>query len=357
MSTLFDPLQIGDLLLPNRIIMSPLTRTRAVGGQHVPNDLMLEYYKQRAAAGLIITEATVVSPMGVGYENVPGAWTNAQTKAWQRITSAVHEAGGRIFMQLWHVGRISHPLLLGGALPVAPSAIAAAGTVNLLRPKQPYPVPRALDEHEIPGIVLEYQQAALNAKIAGFDGVEVHGANGYLLDQFLQDVPNRRTDRYGGSIENRARLLLEVTDAVIGVWGASRVGVHLSPRCDRPGLGDSDPGSLFRYIVDELSTRDIAFILSREYEAEDSLGPDLKRRFSGSWIANELFTFESASASLLRDEADAIAFGRAFIANPDLPRRFQNGAPLNEVDAAHVYFGDSVGYTDYPEMERTDGTI
>ncbi|PKP72371.1 MAG: alkene reductase [Alphaproteobacteria bacterium HGW-Alphaproteobacteria-5] len=351
MPTLFDPVRIGDLDLPNRIIMAPLTRTRAIGGAHIPNELMAEYYVQRASAGLIFTEATVISPMGVGYANVPGVWTAEHIEGWRRITDAVHRAGGRIFQQLWHVGRISHPTLLGGALPVAPSAIAAEGTVKLLRPKQPYPVPRALEEHELPGIVEEYRNAARNAQAAGFDGVEVHGANGYLLDQFLQDATNRRDDGFGGSVENRAKLLLDVTDAVIGVWGASRVGVHISPRCDRPGLGDSDPRALFGHVVEELARRRIAFIFSREYEDADSLGPDLRSRFSGAWIANELFTRDSAQAAVETGRADAVAFGRLFIANPDLPARFRIGAPLNEVNADTVYFGHAAGYTDYAPLD------
>ena len=237
MANLFEPIKMGDLLLPNRIIMAPLTRCRANVGR-VPNDLMVEYYRQRASAGLIITEATSVSPMGVGYPATPGIWSDEQVAGWQKITTAVHQAGGRIMLQLWHVGRISDPHYLDGALPVAPSAIAAQGHVSLLRPKQAYVTPRALATEEIAGIVDAYRLGAQNAKKAGFDGVEIHGANGYLLDQFLQDGSNQRTDQYGGSIENRARLMLEVTDAVVSVWGAGRVGMHLAPRADAHSMGD-----------------------------------------------------------------------------------------------------------------------
>jgi N-ethylmaleimide reductase len=239
MANLFDPIKIGDLTLNNRIIMAPLTRSRAVGGERVPNALMAEYYVQRASAGLILSEATAVTPQGVGYADTPGIWSDAQVAGWKLVTDAVHAAGGKIFLQLWHVGRISDPSFLNGDAPVAPSAIAAKGNVSLLRPPRPYPVPRALDTAELPGIVAAYRKGAENAKLAGFDGVEIHGANGYLLDQFLQDGTNQRTDAYGGSIENRARLMLEVTDACIEVWGAGRVGMHLAPRRDAHDMSDS----------------------------------------------------------------------------------------------------------------------
>ena len=236
MSKLHDPLHVGALTLPNRIIMAPLTRCRASAGR-VPNDLMLEYYVQRASAGLILTEATSIDPMGVGYPDTPGIWSEEQVAGWKKITSAVHVAGGRMFLQLWHVGRVSDPVYLNGALPVAPSAIAPSGHVSLIRPVKPFVTPRALDRSELPGVVAAYRKGAENARRAGFDGVEIHGANGYLLDQFLQDKSNLRTDDYGGSIENRARLALEVTDAVISVWGADRVGYHIAPRGDSHGMG------------------------------------------------------------------------------------------------------------------------
>ncbi len=231
MATLFDSLQLGPLLLSNRIFLAPLTRARA-GQQRVPNALMAEYYRQRAGAGLILTEATSVTPMGVGYANTPGIWSEEQVNGWKLVTQAVHDAGGRIFLQLWHVGRISDPMFLDGAQPVAPSAITPAGHVSLVRPEKPFVTPRALELNEIPGIIEAYRKGAENAKLAGFDGVEIHGANGYLLDQFLQSTTNQRTDKYGGSVENRARLMLEVTDAVISVWGGDRVGMHLAPRGD-----------------------------------------------------------------------------------------------------------------------------
>ena len=244
MSRLFEPLQLGDLYLPNRIVMAPLTRCRAGAGR-VPTPLMAEYYAQRASAGLILSEATAVTPMGVGYPDTPGIWSDEQVAGWKMVTQAVHAAGGRIFLQLWHVGRISDPHYLDGAQPVAPSAIAAEGHVSLMRPKKAFVTPRALALEEIPGIVEAYRKGAENARIAGFDGVELHGANGYLLDQFLQDSTNHRTDAYGGSIENRARLMLEVTDAAISVWGCGRVGLHIAPRGDAHSMGDSNPLATF----------------------------------------------------------------------------------------------------------------
>ena len=353
MSLLFTPIQVGDLNLPNRVIMAPLTRCRASEGR-VPNALMAEYYAQRASAGLILTEATSVMPMGVGYPDTPGIWSAEQIEGWQRVTEAVHAAGGRIFMQLWHVGRVSHPDYLDGALPVAPSALAPEGHVSLLRPKRDYVVPRALETEEIPAIVEAYRQGAINAKAAGFDGVELHGANGYLLDQFLQDSTNRRTDRYGGSIENRARLLLEVTDAAIGVWGAGRVGVHLAPRCDAHTMGDSDPLATFSFVARELGRRKIAFIFARESQASPRLGPALKSAFGGVYIANEGLTRDMAEALINAGEADAVAFGKDFIANPDLPARLLKNAPLNpaQPESFHGYGRSNPveGYTDYPFM-------
>lgn len=348
-SRLLEPLTAGDLRLPNRVLMAPLTRCRASAGR-VPNDLMREYYTQRAGAGLILSEATSVTPMGVGYPDTPGVWSAEQVAGWKRITEAVHAAGGRMFLQLWHVGRISDPSYLGGALPVAPSAVAARGHVSLLRPKRPYVTPRALDTDEIPGIVEAYRQGAVNARDAGFDGVEIHGANGYLLDQFLQDSTNRRTDRYGGSIENRARLMLEVTDAVISVWGSGRVGMHLAPRGDSHDMGDSDPGATFGYVAGELGKRKIAFICAREAEGPGRLGPELKRRFGGVYVANEGYSRESADAAIRAGDADAVAFGKLFIANPDLPGRFATNAALNEPVPATFYGSSPQGYTDYPAL-------
>ena len=352
MTTLFDPITIGDLTLKNRIIMAPLTRARAVGGKRAPNALMAEYYAQRASAGLILSEATSVTPQGVGYENTPGLWSDEQVEGWKLVTAAVHAAGGRIFAQLWHVGRISDPSLLDGDAPVAPSAIAANGNVSLLRPARPYPVPRALDTEELAGVVAAYRKGAENAKLAGFDGVEIHGANGYLLDQFLQDGSNQRTDQYGGSIENRARLMLEVTDACIAVWGAQRVGMHLAPRRDSHDMGDSTPAATFGYVARELGKRKIAFICAREAVGEDSLGPLLKKEFGGIYIANEKMDKQTAEQVLTSGTADAIAFGKAFIANPDLPRRLQLDAPLNAPRPETFYHATAEGYTDYPELAQ-----
>ncbi|GBQ81039.1 NADH:flavin oxidoreductase [Gluconacetobacter johannae DSM 13595] len=351
MPTLFDPLTIGDLTLPNRVIMAPLTRLRA-GDTHVPNALMADYYVQRASAGLILSEATPVSPQGIGYRGVPGIWSAEQVAGWRQVTQAVHGAGGRIFMQLWHVGRISDPSLLDGDLPVAPSAIAAQGHVSLLRPERPFVTPRALDSGEIPGIVEAFRQGAAHARQAGFDGVEIHGANGYLLDQFLQDSTNHRTDRYGGSIENRARLLLEVTDAAISVWGAGRVGVHLAPRCDAHSMGDSNPAATFGHVATELGRRRIAFLCAREAVGPDSLGPRLKAAFGGPYIANEGLTGASAQAALDAGWADAAAFGKPFIANPDLPARLRDDAPLNPPAPATFYGAGPEGYVDYPALSR-----
>ncbi|SNB74159.1 2,4-dienoyl-CoA reductase [Arboricoccus pini] len=350
MPSLFDPLRLGDLEIPNRIVMAPLTRLRSDDTVHVPTPLMVEYYCQRASAGLILTEATPVTPQGIGYPRVPGIWSDAQVEGWKAITQAVHAAGGRIFMQLWHVGRISDPIYLNGESPVAPSAIRPAGTVSLVRPQKEYVTPRALESHEIPGIVAAYKQGANNAKRAGFDGVEIHGANGYLLDQFLQDGTNKRTDAYGGPIENRARLMLEVTDAAIDVWGAGRVGMHLAPRRDSHDMSDSNPEGTFGYVAEQLKQRKIAFICAREAEGPDSLGPKLKRIFGGPYIANESFTFEAAQASLARGDADAVAFGKLFIANPDLVARFAQRAPLNTPDPTTFYSHDKIGYIDYPSL-------
>ena len=350
MTTMFDPIKVGALELPNRIVMAPLTRSRAVGGGRVPNALMAEYYVQRASAGLILSEATAVTPMGVGYADTPGIWSDEQVQGWKLVTDAVHKAGGRIFLQLWHVGRISDPVFLDGALPVAPSAIQPKGHVSLVRPKRDYATPRALDTAEIPAIVAAYRKGAENAKKAGFDGVEIHGANGYLLDQFLQDSTNQRSDQYGGSVENRARLMLEVTDACIEVWGADRVGMHLAPRRDSHDMGDSDPAATFGYVARELGKRKIAFICAREAIGEDSLRPLLKKEFGGVYIANEKLTKESAEQLISSGEADAVAFGVWFIANPDLPKRLKSGAPLNAPKPELFYHPTAEGYTDYPAL-------
>ncbi len=350
MTTLFEPIKVGALELPNRIIMAPLTRARA-GDPRVSNALMAEYYAQRASAGLLISEATSVTPAGVGYVNTPGIWSEAQMESWKLVTTAVHKAGGRIFMQLWHVGRISDPIFHDGNLPVGPSAIAAKGHVSLLRPERPYPVPRALETDEVAGVVEAYRKGAENAKRAGFDGVELHGANGYLLDQFLQDVSNQRTDQYGGSLENRARLMCDAVDAAISVWGAGRVGLHIAPRGDAHSMGDSDLKATFTYVAKEMGKRKIAFICAREHKADGWLSPHLKTAFGGVYIVNEGFNKASAEAALEAGEADAVAFGKLYIANPDLVERFAHDADINKWDMATFYTPDAPGYTDYPSLQ------
>ena len=352
MPTLEDPIRIGDWELRNRVIMAPLTRCRSSEGR-VPNDLMRQYYQQRASAGLIISEATSISPMGVGYPNTPGIWSQDQIAGWKRVTDGIHAAGGRIVLQLWHVGRVSDPIYLNGALPVAPSAIAPEGHVSLIRPEKPFVRPRALKLGEIAGIIEDYRRGAENALAAGFDGVEIHGANGYLPDQFLQDVSNHRTDEYGGSIENRARLMLEAVDAAISVWGASRVGLHLAPRGRSHSMGDSNKPATFGYVASEVRKRGIAFICVRESLEEPRVGPELKRIFGGLYIANELFTKESGEKILEDSEADAVAYGRLFISNPDLPRRLALDAPLNEPiqDTFYASNAGPRGYIDYPALD------
>jgi len=349
MSALFQPLQAGALQLRNRIVMAPLTRCRAEPNR-VPGELMVEYYRQRAGVGLIISEATSVTPMGVGYPDTPGIWSEEQVAGWKRVTDAVHAEGGLIVLQLWHVGRISHPSYLNGELPVAPSAIRPAGHVSLIRPKTEFPVPRALETHEIAGIIEAYRRGAENAKAAGFDGVEIHGANGYLLEQFLLDGTNKREDQYGGSLENRARLMLEVTEAVIDVWGADRVGMHLSPRADSHDVSVTDREATYGYVAERLGEYGLAFICTREHLADDSISPMLKERFGGVYIANEAFTAESAEACVAAGKADAVAFGKACIANPDLPQRIAAGAAWNEPDSRTFYGSGPEGYTDYPFM-------
>jgi 2,4-dienoyl-CoA reductase-like NADH-dependent reductase (Old Yellow Enzyme family) len=349
MPSLFDPIQVGDLHLPNRIFMAPLTRLRGTA-DHIPTPIMVEYYTQRTGAGLIISEGIPVDPMGVGYQNVPGIWSPEQVEAWKPITRAVHERGGHIFAQIWHVGRISDPELLDGRQPVAPSAIAATGHVSLLRPKRPYPVPRALETVEVKQVVEAFRRGAQNAQLAGFDGVHLHSANGYLLDQFLQDGSNHRTDEYGGPLENRARLLLESTDAAISVFGSGRVGVHLAPRGDSHGISDSNPTATFSYVAAELGRRKIAFIAAREHVGPDSLGPHLKQLFGGIFVANEAMDQKIGQQLLDEGKADAVAFGKLFIANPDLPARFARNAELNRPEPNTFYAPGPHGYTDYSSL-------
>src|ERR1700734_1523570 len=352
MPTLFDPLKIGDLEVPNRVFLAPLTRNRSTGPGRVPNAMMPDYYVQRASAGLIISEATSVAPAGVGYPHTPGVWSDEQVEGWRKIVQGVHAAGGRILLQLWHVGRISDPAYHDGALPVGPSAIAPKGNVSLIRPQRAYVAPRALKTEELADVVEAYRRGAQNAKRAGFDGVEIHGANGYLLDQFLQDSSNKRDDGYGGSVENRPRLMLEVTDAVVSVWGAGRVGVHFAPRADMYDMGDSNLPATFGYAGRELGKRKIAFLCARESTNPPRLGPDLKAAFGGVYIANEGFSRDDAEAVIEAGEADAVAFGKFFLANPDLPRRFSLGASLNIWNAETFSSDGPAGYTDYPAVEE-----
>lgn len=348
-SILLSPIKMGAWQLPNRMIMAPLTRCRASEGR-VPNAMMAEYYAQRASAGLIISEATSVCPMGVGYPNTPGIWTDDQVAGWRLVTDAVHAAGGKIILQLWHVGRVSDPAYLDGNLPVAPSAIAPDGHVSLVRPEKAFEVPRALELNEIPEVIEAYRKGAENAKKAGFDGVELHGANGYLLDQFLQSSTNLREDEYGGSVENRARLMLEAVDAAISVWGADRVGLHIAPRCDAHGMGDSDPEATFGYVARAMKERKIAFVFSREGKQEPRLGPMLKTKFGGAFIANQELSFEDGQEMITSGEADAISWGKKFIANPDLPERLRQGVKLNEPNPKTFYGDGPEGYTDYPSL-------
>ncbi len=355
---LFTPVRLGALEAPNRIVMAPLTRMRAGAGR-VPTPLMAEYYAQRAAAGLIVSEATAISQQGTGCPNTPGIYTKEQIAGWQRVTEAVHLAGGRIFLQLWHMGRISHPSFqLNGGLPVAPSAIAPrTGQVLTQSGMQPYVTPRALNKEELLGIVMQYAIAADHAKTAGFDGVEIHNANGYLLDQFLRDGTNQRTDEYGGPARNRARLTLEVTDAVTQVWGANRVGIRFSPGGIFNDMSDSNPLETFGHVLHELNRFKLAcahLIVSTADDLKHGAVPvplaALRKEFHGPLIVANGFNYATATQALAEDMADAVAFGRLFIANPDLLERFRLNAPLNALEEATLYGGAKKGYTDYPAM-------
>ena len=357
MAELNTPLILGDLHLKNRVVMAPLTRSRATIDR-VPTPMMAEYYAQRASAGLIISEATVISEAANGYLQTPGLFTDAQVKGWKLVTQAVHEQQGLIVAQLWHVGRVSHPDLLNGDTPVSASAVQQAGYVSLLRPKREYVVPRPLEIAEIKSIVEQYKQSAIKAKEAGFDGVELHAANGYLIDQFLQSKTNLREDEYGGSVENRARLLLEVVDALIEVWGAGRVGVHLAPRGDEHDMGDHDPRETFGYALEQLGQRKIAFFFTREYLADDSISDYLKQRSNGvPYIANMRLSREDAVDLLASGKADAVSFGKAYIANPDLFERLLANAALNELRLENMIGTDvAEGYIDYPSMKNKFGS-
>jgi 2,4-dienoyl-CoA reductase-like NADH-dependent reductase (Old Yellow Enzyme family) len=349
MPTLLDPIRVGDLDLPNRVIMAPLTRLRGTAN-HIPTPVMAEYYAQRAGAGLIISEGTPVDPLGVGYPQVPGIWSQEQVEAWKPITAAIHNGGGRIFMQIWHVGRISHSSYLNGQLPVAPSAIAAKGNVSLIRPLTPFETPHALTTEEVKGIVEKFRRGAQNAQAAGFDGVELHGANGYLLDQFLQDGTNHRTDEYGGSLENRARLMLECADAAISVFGPGRVGMHLAPHSPVHDIHDSNNLATFNYVFRELGKRKLAFLCARDPLGPKHLGRAMKEAFGGVVVTNEAYTRETGEAIVESGDADAVAFGKLFIANPDLPQRFAENACLNAPVPETFYAHGTEGYIDYPSL-------
>lgn len=357
---LFNPVQLGPYQLKNRIVMAPMTRARAQEGD-VPNPLAAEYYGQRASAGLIVSEATQVSRQGKGYAWTPGIHDTAQVEGWRTVTRAVHDKGGRIFLQLWHVGRISHPSLQPDqALPVAPSAIAPRGKAFTETGFVPYVTPRALETDEIPGIVEDYRRGAQNAREAGFDGVELHAATGYLPEQFLRDSGNQRTDRYGGSRENRARFLLEVVDAMVAVWGGERVGVRLSPVTSTNDLGpDSDPEATYSHVVAALNDFRLAYLHIVEGASQGAREvangfdlQNLRRLFKGLYIGNNGYDLTLAVEARRHNRADLIAFGRSFIANPDLVERFRTGAELNPLDRSTLYGGNAKGYVDYPTLAQ-----
>ncbi|TCB58826.1 alkene reductase [Acinetobacter terrae] len=353
MTDFSTPIQFGELKLKNRVVMAPLTRSRATADR-VPTAMMAQYYAQRASAGLIISEATVISEEANGYEKTPGLFSDAQVEGWKLVTQAVHAKGGLIVAQLWHVGRVSHPDLLNGETPVSASDVKQAGYVSLLRPKREFVVPRPLEISEIQSITEQYKQSAICAKAAGFDGVELHAANGYLIDQFLQSSTNKRTDLYGGSVENRARFLLEVVDALIEVWGAGRVGVHLAPRGDEHDMGDANAKETFGYALEELGKRKIAFFFTREYLADDSISLDMKARSNGvPYIANMRLSREDALELLSSGKAEAVSFGKDYIANPDLFERLVEDEPLNELKFENMIGTDvAEGYIDYPFLNK-----
>jgi N-ethylmaleimide reductase len=348
---LLSPYHLGDLELANRMVMAPMTRSRALA-DGVPNPITATYYTQRAGTGLIVTEAVQISKQGTGYTRTPGIYTREQVEAWRPIVDKVHAAGGKIFLQLWHVGRISHPVFQeNGALPVAPSAINDGGEVFTGAGMEKRVTPRALETAEISGIVEDYRKGAANAKAAGFDGVEIHGANGYLPDQFTRDGSNRRTDQYGGSIENRIRFPLEVTSAVIDVFGAKRVGYRISPTGAFNGMSDSNPLATFSHLTEQLSRLGIGYLhVIDPIAAENRTAPQLRKKFNGTFIINGGFDLEKAEAAIAAGETDLVAFGAPFIANPDLPKRFALGAMLNTQDQATFYQGEEKGYTDYPAL-------
>ena len=350
--TLFKALQVGAITLPNRILMAPLTRCRA-DEQHVPSDLMAEYYAQRASAGLIITEATMAMEGNSAFWMEPGIYSEAQVAGWKKTTEAVHAADGKIFLQLWHGGRACHPLLNNGNTPVAPSPIAITGDeVHTPEGKKPYVMPRELRDDELPGIVIGFRNAAENAKLAGFDGVEVHGANGYLLDQFLRDGSNKRTGQYGGSLDNRARLLFEVIETVCDIWGSDQVGVRISPLNSVNSMIDSDPIGLSTWLATRLNDFNLAYLHAMrgdffQQQSGDILSP-IRSHYKGIIIGNMGYTAKEAAEAISKGQIDAVAFGTAFLANPDLPARIKQDAPLNQPEPATFYSPGAKGYTDYP---------
>ena len=353
--TLFHPLQLGALTVPNRIFMAPLTRCRAED-EHVPGMLMAEYYAQRASAGLIIAEATMAMAGHSAFWTEPGIYSLQQISGWEKVTSAVHAAGGRIFLQLWHGGRACHPLLNNGAQPVAPTAIPITGDeVHTPEGKKPYVMPRELRDNEIPGIIKGFRNAAENAKLAGFDGVEVHGANGYLLDEFLRDGANKRTGIYGGRIANRARLLLEVLETVCAIWGSQRVGLRISPINSYNSMIDSDPIALSAWLANRLNDFDLAYLHAMrgdffQQQSGDVMTP-IREHYRGKLIGNMGYSAEEAASAIEAGLLDAVAFGSAFLANPDLPARFLADAPLNQANPATFYSPGPEGYTDYPALK------
>jgi N-ethylmaleimide reductase len=357
---LFEPFRLGAITLPNRLVMAPLTRNRAVAGL-VPNPLAVEYYGQRASAGLLITEASQISRQGQGYQDTPGIYSNEQIAGWRKVTDGVHARGGRIFIQIWHVGRISHVTLQeNNQAPVAPSAVRAQGKTFVGGTFADVSEPRALMLEEIPGIVDSFRRAAANGLAAGFDGVEIHGANGYLLDQFAKDGTNKRTDSYGGSIENRARLMLEVARAVATEAGAERTGIRISPVTPSNDISDSNPQPLFEHIIDGLNALKLVYlhVVEGATGGARDIAPfdygSLRKRFKGAYIANNGYDFDLATRVLAANAADLIAFGKPFLANPDLVERLKRGAPLNAPDKATFYGGGAKGYTDYPTLEAAD---
>src|ERR1700758_3007457 len=358
---LFEPFKLGPLTLPSRLAMAPLTRNRAVPPGMVPSPLAIEYYGQRASAGLLITEASQVSQQGMGYQDTPGIYSKEQVAGWKKVTDRVHERGGRIFIQIWHVGRISHVALqAGAAAPVAPSAIRAKGKTFVNGQFADVSEPRALELSEIPGIIDDFKRGAANALAAGFDGVEIHGANGYLLDQFAKDGANQRTDVYGGSIENRAKLMLEVSKAAVSEAGADRTGIRISPVTPANDIVDSAPQPLFDYIVDQLNALKLVYIhvIEGATGGPRDIAPfdyaSLRKRFAGAYVANNGYHFDLAPKVVNEGAADLIAFGKPFISNPDLVERLKQGAPLNEWDKATFYGGGAKGYTDYPTLQAAD---